>query len=85
MIGKKIELYREKGVRSFGSFVDAVRITESAPIAKKLPLLTDKHPRYNGALEALKDGTADIDMLKCHFEISEEMETELLTLISEVK
>jgi FKBP-type peptidyl-prolyl cis-trans isomerase 2 len=66
-IGKKIEVAVEK-VKAFGEIHDALRV-----IKTNLEL-TPKHPKWNGAKEAIKAGTVTIDQIKKSYTISPENE-----------
>jgi hypothetical protein len=66
-IGKKIEVTVEK-VKAFGEIHDALRV-----IKTNLEL-TPKHPKWNGAKEAIKAGTVTIDQIKKSYTISPENE-----------
>jgi len=65
-IGLKITLYVAT-IRAFGSDVDALRIRPTAPA---LPILTPKHPKWNGAKESIKAGTVTIEQIKTKYSLS---------------
>lgn len=65
--GKKIEVTVEK-VKAFGEVHDALRVIKTSLE------LDPKHPKWNGAKEAIKAGTVSIDQIKKQFTISPENE-----------
>jgi hypothetical protein len=66
-IGKKIEITVQK-VKAFGEIHDALRV-----IKTNLEL-TPKHPKWNGAKDAIKAGTVTIEQIKKSYTISPENE-----------
>ena len=71
--GKKITLYATQ-VKAFGDVVDALRIKAEKP---PLPELTPDSPKWNEAKTAIKNGTATLNQIKKHYQISQENETQL--------
>jgi hypothetical protein len=69
--GQKIELTVEK-VKAFGEVHDALRVV------KYSFELTPKHPKWNGAKKAIKEGTVTIEQIKKQYTISQQNE-KLLT------
>lgn len=67
-VGKEITIYVEKGHKSFGEFIDVLRVREQ--IAKEE--LTPKHPKWGGALKALKAGSVTIENITEKYNVSEE-------------
>jgi FKBP-type peptidyl-prolyl cis-trans isomerase 2 len=67
-VGKKIEVTVQK-VKAFGEVHDALRVVKTSLE------LTPKHPKWNGAKEAIKSGTVKIDQIKKQYTISPENET----------
>lgn len=65
--GKKIEVTVEK-VKAFGEVHDALRVIKTSLE------LDPRHPKWNGAKEAIKAGTVTIDQIKKQFTISPENE-----------
>lgn len=62
-VGKYITLYTIK-VRAFGDFVDAVRVRSEAPIIKvEKPFFGPENPKWNAAIESIKNKTTTIDQL----------------------
>jgi len=71
-IGKKITLY--VSITSLkGETVECLRIRNAAPVQGK-PKLTSTHPKWDGAVKAIKAGTYTVEKLKEQFEISKEDE-----------
>jgi FKBP-type peptidyl-prolyl cis-trans isomerase 2 len=66
-VGKKIELTVQK-VKAFGEVHDALRVVKTSLE------LTPKHPKWNGAKEAIKAGTVTIEQIKKQYTISPENE-----------
>ena len=64
--GCKIAVRTEK-VNAFGDMVDAVRVCD-------IPELTPNHPKWNGAVNSLKNGEVTIEQIKKRFIISPENE-----------
>jgi hypothetical protein len=73
-IGKNITLYVAK-VKIAGDTVDALRIRPEVPA---LPSLTPDHPKWNGAVKALKDKNVTMDAIKKQYSLTPENE-KLLT------
>lgn len=65
-----------KTVRAFGEDVEALRIKDYQPKAKK-DELTPIHSKWNDAKKAIENGSATIDAIKKRFILSQENETEL--------
>lgn len=65
--GKKIELTVEK-VKAFGEIHDALRVIKTSLE------LNPKHPKWNGAKTAIKDGKVTIEAIKKQYTISPENE-----------
>jgi hypothetical protein len=65
--GKKIEITVEK-VKAFGEIHDALRVVKTSLE------LDPKHPKWNGAKEAIKSGSVTIDAIKKQYTISPENE-----------
>ena len=74
--GKKIQLYVDK-VNAFGTMVEALRIRPRIPKVTKPPLVP-AHPKWAGAVKALKEGNTTIDGIKEHFSLFPEIEEKLL-------
>ncbi len=70
-----VELYVEKNIRFGRDVVDGVRIKK---VAKELPILTEKHEKFNAIKEALKSGNT-IEQVRTKYQVSNEIE-KLLTL-----
>lgn len=66
-MGQKIELTVEK-VKAFGEIHDALRVVKTSLE------LTPKHPKWNGAKEALKNGKVTLDAIKKQYTITPENE-----------
>lgn len=71
--GKLITLHVAK-VRVAGDTVDALRIRPTAPV-KKLPELTPKHPKWEGAKTAIEAGNTTIEAIRKSYSLSPENET----------
>lgn len=67
-VGKKIEVSIEQ-VKAFGEIHDALRVVKTSLE------LTPKHPKWNGAKTAIKNGTVTIEAIKKSFTISPENES----------
>jgi hypothetical protein len=65
--GKKIEITVEK-VKAFGEVHDALRVVKASLE------LTPKHPKWNGAKTAIKEGKVTIEAIKKQYTISPENE-----------
>lgn len=65
-VGKKIVLYVAK-VKAFGETLDALRVKKE-PIS--LPILNDKHPKWNDAITALKSGNTTIEKIKLSYQVN---------------
>ena len=65
--GKKMQVTVEK-VKAFGEVHDALRVIKTSLE------LDPRHPKWNGAKEAIKAGTVTIDQIKKQFTISPENE-----------
>lgn len=70
-VGKQIELFRLEKVKAFGEYKDAIRVTPSAPKPKEKEELTETHARFEGAVKAIKDGKATIELIEKTFKVSE--------------
>ena len=68
---QKIEITVQK-VKAFGEVHDALRVVKTSLD------LTPKHAKWNGAKQALKDGTVKIEQIKKQYTISPENEKLLL-------
>lgn len=66
--GKPVTIYVAK-VKAFGDVHDALRIRNKFP---ELPELTPDHPKWSGAVKAIKDGNVTIDQIKKQYRISPE-------------
>lgn len=75
--GKRITLYVAK-IRAFGETVDALRVRPTAPVAPTLPDLNPKHPKWDGAVAAIKEGKTTIDAIRKQYSLNDENE-KLLT------
>lgn len=67
--GKKITLYAEK-VKAFGEVVDALRVRKQV-VEDTRPVLDQSGDRWDGAVEALRNGKCDISLIKRNFIVSE--------------
>lgn len=72
--GKSITLYAAK-IKAFGEELEALRVRPTAP-AK--PELNPKHPKWSGAVTALKAGNTTLDAIKSAYVLTAENEA-LLT------
>ena len=54
-----------------GEDVECLRIREKAPEKEEL---TQKHPKWAGALRAIKDGSVTIEQIKANYKLSKESE-----------
>lgn len=68
--GKKITLYAEK-VKAFGEVVDALRVRKQVTTDDR-PVLDQSGDRWDGAVEALRNGKCDLSLIKRNFIVSEE-------------
>jgi hypothetical protein len=66
---KSVRVRVEK-VKAFGEIHDALRVVNKK-VAQK-PELTPEHEKWNGAVEALKNGKCNIDLIKKNFRLSDE-------------
>ena len=69
-VGKEITLYSKK-VRAFGEEHDALRVRNKKPESTKEEL-TPNHPKWEGALKAIKAGTAKIETIQKKYQVSDE-------------
>lgn len=77
--GKKIIVFSEK-VKAFGDVVDALRIKPFVPI---LPELKPDSPKWNGAVDALRNGTVTIEQIEAKYKLTPANKTELLNSLIE--
>lgn len=63
--GTKIRIVTEK-VKAFGSIHDALRVANELP---SLPILDEKHPKWESAKAALKAGSVTIEQLKKNYDV----------------
>lgn len=68
--GKSVTVYRKK-VKAFGEWVDAVRVRDTAP-KKQLEELSPTSPKWQTAIDLIKQKTQTIDTLRQHYTISDE-------------
>jgi len=69
--GKQITIFVQDGIEAFGELVDALRIKQIIPVKKK-PELNPKSNKWDGAKDAVKNGTATFESLNKHYIISQE-------------
>lgn len=74
--GKQIEIYYDPKVKFGSQVVGGVRIKPIAPVVE-LPELTKSHPAFAKAVEKLKSGETTIAVIKKHFRIAADLESEL--------
>jgi len=67
-VGKSITLYVAK-IRAFGESVDALRVKDTAPVKVK-PELTPTHPKWEGAITALKAKNTTIEAITGAYNVS---------------
>lgn len=72
-VGKSVTLYVSK-VRAFGENVDALRIKEARnqPKEPEKEELNPSHPKWEGAVMAVKSGTTTVEAIETKYKISEE-------------
>lgn len=75
--GKSMALYVAR-IKAFGDTVDALRVRATAP---KLPDLNPQHPKWNGAITALKAKNTTIEAIRSSYTLSKENEQLLNTAI----
>jgi hypothetical protein len=63
--GAKIRLVTKK-VKAFGAMHDALRIANELP---SLPILDEKHPKFEQAKAALKAGSITLEQLKKNYDV----------------
>lgn len=73
--GNPVTLYVAR-VKAFGEVVDALRIRDALP-ASTLPELNEQHPKWKGALEAIKKGNTTLEAIKKVYTITPENEKKL--------
>jgi len=82
--GKRIELTVKK-IKSFGEFVDALRVLDKAPAAAaSLPQLTPDNDKWAGVVKALFDGFT-MQQIKGKYTISGEHEAQLVDEVNAMK
>jgi len=67
-IGKQIVIYAAK-VKAFGEVVDALRIKNAKP---HLPDLNPSSAKWNGAIEAIKNGSTTMAQIEQHYTLTAE-------------
>lgn len=72
--GKKIEIYYDPNVRFGSQKVGGVRVSPNTP---KKPKLTKQMPAYAKVVLSLKDKKTTWEIVKEHYEITPELETEI--------
>jgi hypothetical protein len=70
--GRSITLFVAK-IRAFGETVDALRVRPQLPVIT-LPELRPDHPKWNGAVEAMKAGNTTIEAIKKNYTLTPENE-----------
>lgn len=80
-IGKKVCLFPVKE-KHFGEFFEVINIKEAVVVKD---VLNKKHPRWDGAIEALTNKETTLDKIKKHFEVSKATETLINKLINDAK
>lgn len=65
-----VELYIDTTVKMKGEIVGGVRILPTQPVLTK-PTLNEKHPKWNDAKNAVKNGGATIESIRKHYNISD--------------
>lgn len=73
-VGKKIEIFYDPNVMFGREKVGGVRIS---PIAPQKPKLTKEMPAYSKIVKSLKDGKTTWDIVREHYEITSDIETEI--------
>ena len=68
-----VELFVERNIRFGRDVVDGVRIKK---VAKELPILTEKHEKFNAIKQALKNGNT-IEQVRQKYQVSNEIEQKL--------
>jgi len=81
-IGKKIQLYIDDNIKAFGETVTGVRIRPKKP---KKPKLSPSHDKWAGAVSAFGNDKTDLDTIRKHYRLDEEMEELLIEDAKEVK
>ena len=71
--GKHITLYVAK-IRAFGETVDALRVRPVAAQAPTLPDLNPQHPKWDGAVKAVKEGKTTIEAIRKQYSLNDENE-----------
>jgi len=66
----KIALYTIHGTW-FGEEGQAVRVRDTAPVAKKKDVLDETHPKWEKAKENVQNGSIDLDGLRKHWDVSD--------------
>ena len=74
--GKRIRVYVTK-TKLKGEEVDCLRIRPEVPQVT-LPALTPEHEKWGGAVNALREGTNNLDGIKKYFRLTPELEKMLL-------
>jgi hypothetical protein len=69
--GVRIQIYTEM-VKAFGEVVEGVRVRPFAPKAAEKEVITPTSAKWAKAVESVKSGKATKDVIKKHYEISEE-------------
>lgn len=74
---------RIKDPKNRGKFVDALRFKTEPPKAQSKEVLSENHPKFEAVKTAIKSGAYSIDQVKAKYKLSDELETELKSLINE--
>jgi len=73
--GVMVTLYTTE-VNAFGEVMEAVRIRQTAPRIQK-PILSQDHPKWNDAVEAIRSGKSNVASIRKHYQLSTKMAEEL--------
>ena len=71
--GISIQLYVDKKVKFGTETVSGIKVHPVLPVAK-FPDFNPSNDRWNGAVEAIKNGTTTLEKLKKHYSITKENE-----------
>ena len=74
--GFRIGLYTMRG-KWFGEETDAVRVRDTAPVPKKKDVLDESHPKWEKAKENVQNGSIDLDGLRKHWDVSDDVFSKL--------
>jgi len=74
--GKKIELTTAK-IKAFGEWHEALRVTDKVPVEPTKESLNPNHPKWQGAIDALKSKATTIEAIQAKYLLNDDHLIEL--------